>query len=261
MGGRALCSNRGVEFVFMYDVPQRGDALDLLKSLPADSSPLVFFDRQFRALLDRQKYGNEGKSRQQKRARLPSMSEHYIDAACRAIARVLRPSGYLMRWIDDYSLCEGHLVRVKDVLQCVGLCAWENTLMGQGCRLRDCGSHLAVPQKPVLVGMKLTFPAKKTWWDRGIRNRWCEYVPRGGHPHIKPIGLIKRLIEATTKPGDLVVDPCVGSFVVLQECQRLGRKFIGCDLAYEEHPAEPPAQPGEFSGCGVHVVSHERSIN
>jgi hypothetical protein len=49
----------------------------------------VFFDPQFRALLDRQKYGNEGKSRQRRRAQLPAMTEEYIDKVCREIARVL----------------------------------------------------------------------------------------------------------------------------------------------------------------------------
>jgi hypothetical protein len=33
-------------------------------------------------------------------------------------------------------------------------------------------------------------------------------------------------------PGDLVVDPAAGSFVVLHAVQQLGRDFIGCDIAY-----------------------------
>jgi hypothetical protein len=71
----------------MYDVPQRGDALQLLQSLPASSSPLVIFDPEFRGPLDRLKFGNEGE-RQRGRASLPPMSESYIDAVCSEIARV-----------------------------------------------------------------------------------------------------------------------------------------------------------------------------
>jgi site-specific DNA-methyltransferase (adenine-specific) len=150
-----------------------------------------------------------------------------------------------MRWIDDYSLCEGHLVRVKEALQCVGLCAWKNTMWGQGNRFRNCGAHLAALQKPLLRGRKRVFPAKATWRDRGIPDRWCEYVPRNGHPHAKPAGLIRRLIGAVTHPGDLVIDPAAGSFVVLQECQKLGRKFIGCDLAYAETAADASVEQVE----------------
>jgi hypothetical protein len=53
------------------------------------------------------------------------------------------------------------------------------------------------------------------------------------HAHIKPIGLISRLIGAVTKPGDLVVDPAAGSFVVMKAAHALGREFIGCDLIWE----------------------------
>ena len=49
---------------------------------------------------------------------------------------------------------------------------------------------------------------------------------------MKPAGLVTRLIAATTEPGDLVVDPAAGSFVVMHAARQLGREFIGCDLAY-----------------------------
>ena len=53
------------------------------------------------------------------------------------------------------------------------------------------------------------------------------------HPHQKPKGLIRALIEATTEPGELVVDPCAGSFVVLEACQETGREFMGVELIKE----------------------------
>jgi len=41
------------------------------------------------------------------------------------------------------------------------------------------------------------------------------------------------LIEATTEKGDLIVDPCAGSFIVLEVCQETRREFMGCDLTYQ----------------------------
>ena len=38
------------------------------------------------------------------------------------------------------------------------------------------------------------------------------------HPHQKPKELAKALIMATTNEGDLIVDPCAGSFIVLEVC-------------------------------------------
>src|SRR5215470_13587807 len=78
---------------FAFNVAQRGDALELLYSLNFECSPLAFFDPQYRAVLNKLAYGNEG-SRQRGRAGLPAMSEAYIDNCLREIANVLTPSGY-----------------------------------------------------------------------------------------------------------------------------------------------------------------------
>jgi phosphoserine aminotransferase len=62
--------------------------------------------------------------------------------------------------------------------------------------------------------------------------RWTEKVDRRVHPHAKPAGLIRRLIAAVTEPGDLVVDPAAGGFTVMHVAHELGRRFVGCDIAY-----------------------------
>jgi hypothetical protein len=72
--------------------------------------------------------------------------------------------------------------------------------------------------------------AKGTWRDHSIPSRWPEKVDRKTHPHAKPAGLIARLIGAITNPGDLVVDPAAGSFVVMRVANSLGRNFAGCDI-------------------------------
>jgi hypothetical protein len=46
--------------IFRRNVAQRGDALELLRWLPADCSTLGFSDPQHRENLDKLKYGNEG---------------------------------------------------------------------------------------------------------------------------------------------------------------------------------------------------------
>jgi site-specific DNA-methyltransferase (adenine-specific) len=144
----------------------------------------------------------------------------------REAARVLRPSGYLLQWVDTFRLCEAYHLRIKGLLKCVDLIAWDNERIGNGYRSRRRGDYLLVLQKPPLR-------AKATWCDHTIPNRWPEKVDRKLHPHIKPIGLIRKLIGAVTRPGDLVVDPAAGSFVVMHAAHQLGRDFVGCDLAYD----------------------------
>ncbi len=52
---------------------------------------------------------------------------------------------------------------------------------------------------------------------------------RTGYPTQKPEALLSRLIEACTDPGDLVIDPYVGSGTSLVAAIRLGRRAIGID--------------------------------
>jgi site-specific DNA-methyltransferase (adenine-specific) len=208
--------------ILAENVVQAGDALNLLQVLPPGCSKLVFFDPQYRGGLDKLAYGNEG-ARQKERAKLPAMTSGYIDTCCREAARVLRGSGYLMLWADVFNVCEAHHHRIKDVLPCVDLIVWDNLRIGNGYRSRRRGSYLLVLQKPPLA-------ATRTWTDHAIPDRWVEKIDRREHPHIKPIGLIKRLIGAVTQRGDLVVDPAAGSFVVMHAAMQLGRTFIGCDL-------------------------------
>jgi site-specific DNA-methyltransferase (adenine-specific) len=70
------------------------DGLTLLKSLENGSSSAVFFDPQYRGILDKMNYGNEGK-RQIERSKLVQMNEKKIISFVREINRVLKPSGHL----------------------------------------------------------------------------------------------------------------------------------------------------------------------
>ena len=190
---------------YQFNVAQNGDALALLHSLPGGCAPLEFFDPQYRGVLDKMKFGNEG-ARQKGRFKLPPMDGDYIDACCRESMRLLVPSGYLMLWSDTFNLCEAHHLRIADVCKVVDLLAWDNLRMGMGMRTRRQGDYLVIIQKPPITPF--------TWRDRGIRNRWPEKInlktyPRKLYPHAKPIGLIRRLIGALTNPGDLVVDPAL----------------------------------------------------
>lgn len=46
----------------------------------------------------------------------------------------------------------------------------------------------------------------------------------------KPVGLLRQLIECSTMPGDLVLDPCCGSGSTLAAARQLNRKAIGIEL-------------------------------
>lgn len=208
-----------------FDARQRMDGLRLLRGLERPSAALVFFDPQYRGVLDRQNYGNEGE-RQRERSKLPQMTEAKIAEFVGLIGAVLQRQGHLMLWTDKFSLTEGVHLRVLTAapdLQLVDLVHWNKLKFGMGRRSRIVSEYLVVIQKRPTM-------AKGVWTDHGIRDSWAEKTPRG-HPHAKPFGLTRRLILATTKPDDLVVDPAAGAYGVLRACRETERRFAGCDIA------------------------------
>lgn len=55
----------------------------------------------------------------------------------------------------------------------------------------------------------------------------------GKHPTQKPLGLLRRIIEASTNDGDLILDPFNGSGTTGIAANELGRKYIGIEQEEE----------------------------
>lgn len=51
------------------------------------------------------------------------------------------------------------------------------------------------------------------------------------HPTQKPVGLLKKLIETFTDPGDVVIDPCAGSGSTLRAAYETGRNSYGFEIS------------------------------
>ncbi len=72
-----------------------------------------------------------------------------------------------------------------------------------------------------------------------MRNVWEISAPSseekkfGKHPTQKPIELLKRIITASTKEDDLVLDPFCGSSTTGVGAVLLNRKYVGIDLEEE----------------------------
>lgn len=212
--------------MIQYNQRVRKDGLDLLSSLPDAFTPLVFFDPQYRGVLDKLKYGNEG-ARQKKRAQLTQMDDGTIRRFCTDIWRVLKPSGHLMLWLDKFHLVEGSWQMWMSVpgLFPVDLITWEKPRIGMGYRTRRKGEYLLILQKEPKR-------AKGVWTKHNIPDVWQETPWKTlDHPHSKPVLLQRALIEAVTQKRDVVVDPAAGSYSVQQSCLLANRHFVGCDLA------------------------------
>ena len=69
-----------------------------------------------------------------------------------------------------------------------------------------------------------------TIWD-DIRSIGSKAKERMGYDTQKPVALIERIISASSDPGDIVLDPFCGCATTLDAAHRLGRQWIGIDIA------------------------------
>lgn len=68
------------------------------------------------------------------------------------------------------------------------------------------------------------------WWYFPVVARL--HNERTGYPTQKPAALLERIIQASSKPGDVVADFFCGSGTTLAVAARLDRRFLGSDIAW-----------------------------
>lgn len=75
---------------------------------------------------------------------------------------------------------------------------------------------------------------KMRWSRGGDQAFWEGPIDREQdrmHPTKKPLWLMERLLLDFTDPGDVVFDPTMGEGTTGEACIKLGRRFIGCEIA------------------------------
>ena len=67
-------------------------------------------------------------------------------------------------------------------------------------------------------------------WDIPLLNSSSK--ERLGYPTQKPLVLLERIVQAGSKPGDVVLDPFCGCGTAIAAAQKLNRKWIGIDITH-----------------------------
>lgn len=82
------------------------------------------------------------------------------------------------------------------------------------------------------VGVKLNdgYELKSKWYISPINKRDKDLYD---HPTIKPLELVKRHLEHTTQPNDIVLDCFIGSGTTAVASKELGRQYIGFEINEE----------------------------
>lgn len=92
---------------------------------------------------------------------------------------------------------------------------------GRRCRIRiDAGKErIYYPEDGMIPN---------DWWEIPYVNSQAK--ERTGYPTQKPLILLRRIIEASSKHNDLVFDPFCGCATACVAAQQLGRRWIGIDI-------------------------------
>ncbi len=101
-----------------------------------------------------------------------------------------------------------------------------------------------------------------------ITDVWADIPPlqatsaeRLGYPTQKPQELLERIIQTSSKPGDLVLDPFCGCGTAVAAAETLGRRWIGIDITHLAISLIKYRMETAFPGIKVNIVGEPETIS
>ena len=114
----------------------------------------------------------------------------------------------------------------------------------------------AVPRQKVYLDEQRGRAIDDTWTN--IKSIQAQSRERVGYPTQKPRALLDRIILASSKPGDMVLDPFCGCATACIAAEMRGRDWVGIDLS--EKAAELVLMRAEREVGGLFRLTHRRDI-
>ena len=232
-----------------------GDCIAAMRALPAGSIDMIFADPPYNLQLGGDLARPDG-------SHVDAVTDHWdkfdsfaaYDVFTKAwlaqARRLLKPSGSL--WvIGSYH----NIFRVGATLQDMGFWILNDIVWRKanpmpnfkGTRFTNAHETLIWASMGEKAKYTFNYRTMKTLNDElQMRSDWVlpicggqERIRKDGHkahPTQKPEALLYRVMLATTKPGDVVLDPFFGTGTTGAVAKRLGRSWIGCEResAYRE---------------------------
>jgi DNA modification methylase len=200
-----------------------GDCLEVLRSMESGSVDLVVTDPPYGINTK-----SDGNGKLSPWGDLTNAAFWYAAwiAECR---RVLKPTGALWSCLNWRSLVTFQKAACDLGWPIESLLVWDKQWIGPGGPkgLRPSYELVALWAMP-----EFGIP------NRGLadvqRFKWSAHKPNG-HPAEKPRDLMAFLIEHSTQPGALIVDPFTGSGTTGEAAVQLGRRFIGIEQDEKWH--------------------------
>jgi site-specific DNA-methyltransferase (adenine-specific) len=201
------------------------DAVDWLRGLPAGVADLIVTDPPYESLERHRAVGTTTRLKQSKsssnawfrifpNARFPELFAE--------VYRVLARHAHFYLFTDPETA-----FIAKPMAEAAGFKFWKPLVWDK--RTIGMGYHYRSRYEMVLFFEK----GKRRLANLGVSDIIEVPRVRGGYPAEKPPRVSEVLIQQSTLPGELVLDPFMGSASVGVAAQMLGRRFWGNDIAEE----------------------------
>ncbi len=83
---------------------------------------------------------------------------------------------------------------------------------------------------------------------------------RLGYPTQKPLALLERIIQASSNPGDVVLDPFCGCGTAVAAAQKLERRWIGIDITHLSISLQKYRLAAMFPGLKFQVIGEPEDL-
>ncbi|MBC6442577.1 MAG: site-specific DNA-methyltransferase [Rhodobacteraceae bacterium] len=155
-------------------------------------------------------------------------AEINLGALCAEAFRLLRPGGTAIIWYDLWKITGLETALRQAGFEMIRLIIWQKT---NPVPLNQNSTYLSNSREVAVSAVKGGKPTFNSTYDNGI---YTLPIPRHGgrreHPTQKPINLFRHLVEKHSNPGDLVIDPFLGSGTTAVAALEQNRNFKGCDI-------------------------------
>lgn len=203
------------------------DCLETLNRMSDSSVDCIITDPPYSGLSSKSKGGNRFAG-DKYHIEMDDMSERafllFMKPIFREMYRVLKMGSHLYCFTDWKQLRN-----MADSIELAGfkivnIVCWNKGHFGTGAGYRSQSEYFLVFSK----GLPNTFNLRNVGNVITVKR-----AKDSIHPHQKPTELIKILVENSTKEGDLIYDPFMGSGSTLITAKHLGRNYVGSELSNE----------------------------
>lgn len=203
----------------------QGDCLELMKDIPDNSIDLVITDPPYEictsgAGLYKQ---SDKKYIKELNGMKDGFSEEILDELCR-----------VMKKINIYIFCsQKQIIPLLDYFVKNKKCNWNILSWHKTNPIPACGNKYLTDTEFILFfrekGVKVygSFDTKRTWYATPLNQ---SDKKKYKHPTVKPQLILNNLVINSSKNGDIVLDPFMGSGSTGVACLNNNRNFIGIEL-------------------------------